>query len=128
MLYNEGWFFSARNSVPENCMKCLSAMLALVLSASFAAAQDTPMLTAAHKLQADLQKALPGSSLSDDEKTKINADAAQLVTNATIRAQGGTPDRKAAGMEIGKQSSKFQPADAEIIKQDLRDIQAAAQK
>jgi hypothetical protein len=109
-------------------MKCLSAMLALVLSASFAAAQDTPMLTAAHKLQADLQKALPGSSLSDDEKTKINADAAQLVTNATIRAQGGTPDRKAAGMEIGKQSSKFQPADAEIIKQDLRDIQAAAQK
>ena len=110
-------------------MKFRSAFLALVLSASFAVAQDTPQLTAARKLQADIQKGLPGSSLSDDEKTKINADATQLVTNATLRAQGGTPDRqlgRAAGMDIGKQAEKFQPADAAQIKQDLKALQAAA--
>jgi hypothetical protein len=110
-------------------MKFRSAFLGLVLSASFVAAQDTPQLTAARKLQADIQKGLPGSSLSDDEKTKINGDAAQLVTNATMRAQGGAPDRKlgkAAGMDIGKQADKFQPADAALIKQDLKALQAAA--
>jgi hypothetical protein len=110
-------------------MKFRSAFLGLILSASFVAAQDTPQLTAARKLQADIQKGLPASSLSDDEKTKINGDAAQLVTNATMRAQGGTPDRKlgkAAGMDIGKQADKFQPADATLIKQDLKTLQAAA--
>ncbi len=112
-------------------MKLRSTLLAVLLSASFSVAQDTPQLTAARKLQADVQKALPGSSLTDDEKTKINADAALLVNNATVRAQGGSPDRKAgraAGMEIGKQASKFQPADAAQIKQDLQELQAAAQK
>jgi hypothetical protein len=109
----------------------LIAALAISISASFAAAQtaETPQLAAAHKLQADLDKALPSSSLSDDEKTQLKADATQLVTNATMRAQGGTPDRKAgraAGMEIGKQSSKLQPADAEVIKADLKALQAAA--
>jgi hypothetical protein len=105
---------------------------AVVLSASFAAAQtaETPQLAAAHKLQADLQKALPTSSLNEDEKTQLTSDAALLVTNATTRAQGGSPDRKAgraAGTDIGKKAAKLQPEDGELIKQDLKALQAAAQ-
>jgi hypothetical protein len=94
-------------------------------------AQDTPQVTAANKLQADIAKALPASSLSDDEKARITADAKLLVTNAGIRAKGGSPDRKAgraAGMEIGKTASggKLQSADAETIREDLKNLQAAA--
>ena len=108
------------------------AIAAAVISASLAVAQttETPQLTAAHKLQADLQKALPNSTLSEEEKTQVTAEATQLVTNATMRAQGGTPDRKAgraAGMDIGKKSSKLAPADAELIQGDLKALQAAAQ-
>lgn len=111
-------------------MRFKGLILALALSAGVAFAQDTPQLQAAKKLQADVQKALPSSSLTDEEKAKVSADADLLVKNATTRAQGGMPDRRAgraAGQEIGKSTSKLQPADAEIIKQDLKALQAAAQ-
>jgi hypothetical protein len=106
--------------------------LLLCASAQVALAQDTPMVAAANKLQADVAKALPASSLSEDEKTKLTADTTQLVTNANKRAKGETPDRKAgraAGMDIAKQvsSGKLQSTDAAVIKQGLKDLQAAAQ-
>ena len=98
-----------------------------------ALAQSTSMVTAAVKLQADIAKALPASTLSADEKSQITADAAQLLTNANVRAKGETPDRsagRAAGMDIGKKvsSGKLQQADAELIQQDLKALQAAAQQ
>jgi hypothetical protein len=105
----------------------------LLACCAMAMAQDTPMVTAANKLQADIAKALPGSTLSEDEKAQMTADAAQLVTNANKRAKGETPDRtagRAAGMDIGKKvsSGKLQSADAQLIQQDLKDLQAAAQQ
>ena len=98
-----------------------------------AMAQSTPMVTAANKLQADIAKALPASTFNADEKSKITADAAQLVTNANVRAKGGMPDRsagRAAGMDISQKASsgKLQKADAELIQQDLKALQAAAQQ
>jgi hypothetical protein len=110
-------------------------LLAFTLAACsvMAMAQSTPMVTAAGKLQADIAGALPASTLSADEKSQMTADAAQLVTNANLRAKGETPDRsagRAAGMDIGKKvsSGKLQKADAEQIQQDLKALQAAAQQ
>ena len=109
--------------------------LAFTLAASsvMAMAQSTPMVAAAEKLQLDIAKAVPASALSADEKSQISADATQLVTNANLRAKGETPDRsagRAAGMDIGKKvsSGKLQKADAELIQQDLKALQAAAQQ
>ena len=98
-----------------------------------AMAQSTPMVAAAEKLQADLAKAVPASNLSADEKTQLSADATQLVTNAKLRAKGEMPDRsagRAAGIDISKKvsSGKFQEADATLIQQDLKALQAAAQQ
>lgn len=110
-------------------------LLAFTLSTCcvMAMAQSTPMVTAANKLQADIAKALPASTLSADEKSQITADATQLVTNANLRAKGQTPDRsagRAAGMDISKKlsSGKLQKTDAELIQQDLKALQAAAQQ
>ena len=55
------------------------------------------------------------------------------MTNANLRAKGETPDRsagRAAGMDIGKKvsSGKLQKTDAELIQQDLKALQAAAQQ
>jgi hypothetical protein len=112
-------------------MKHSFLAITLLACCGIATAQDTPMVAAANKLQADIAKALPASTLSDDEKTKMTADAAQLVTNANKRAKGETPDRgagRAAGMDIGKQikGGKLQSADAEVIRADLKALQAAA--
>lgn len=112
-------------------MKGFVLVFTLLTCCGMAMAQDTPMVTAANKLQADITKALPASTLTDDEKAKMTADAAQLVTNANKRAKGETPDRsagRAAGMDIGKtvSSGKLQSPDAEVIRQDLKDLQAAA--
>jgi hypothetical protein len=114
-------------------MKNLLLAFTLLTCCGAAVAQSTPMVTAANKLQADIAKALPASTFSADEKSKLTADAAQLVTNANARAKGETPDRsagRAAGMDIGKKASsgKLQTADAEVIQQDLKDLQAAAQR
>jgi hypothetical protein len=112
-------------------MKGFVLALTLLASCVMATAQDTPMVAAANKLQADIAKALPASTLSDDEKAKMTADATQLITNANKRAKGEAPDRsagRAAGMDIGKKisSGKLQKTDAEVIRQDLKDLQAAA--
>ena len=69
----------------------------------------------------------------DAQLTLDETDAAQLVTNANARAKGETPDRsagRAAGMDINKKASsgKLQTADAKLIQQDLKDLQAAAQR
>ncbi len=114
-------------------MKSYLFAFTLATCCAMAMAQSTPMVTAAGKLQADIAKALPASTLSADEKSQITADATQLVTNANLRAKGETPDRsagRAAGMDIGKEvsSGKLQKADAELIQQDLKDLQAAAQQ
>jgi hypothetical protein len=90
---------------------------------------STPLLSAAHKLQSDVSQAQGASSLSSAEKSQVEADTAQLVTNATLRAQGKTPDRMAgrrAAEDIGKKLDRFRPADGAIIKQDLLALQAAA--
>lgn len=105
----------------------------LLTCCGMAMAQSTPMVTAANKLQADIAKALPASTLSADEKSQMTTDATQLVTNANARAKGETPDRsagRAAGMDIGKKvsSGKLATADAQLIQQDLKDLQAAAQQ
>jgi hypothetical protein len=114
-------------------MKNYLLAFTLITCCGMAMAQSTPMVAAANKLQADITKALPASTLSADEKSQITADATQLVTNANLRAKGETPDRsagRAAGMDIGKKvsSGKLQKADAELIQQDLKDLQAAAQQ
>jgi hypothetical protein len=114
-------------------MKNYLLAFTLVTCCGLAMAQSTPMVTAANKLQADLAKALPASTFSVDEKLQLTADATQLVTNANLRAKGETPDRsagRAAGMDISKKlsSGKLQKADAEVIQQDLKDLQAAAQQ
>ena len=114
-------------------MKNYLLAFTLATCSVMALAQSTPMVTAANKLQADIAKALPASTLSADEKSQITADATQLVTNASLRAKGETPDRsagRAAGMDIGKKvsSGKLQTADAELIQQDLKALQAAAQQ
>ena len=114
-------------------MKGYLLVLTLATCSVMAMAQSTPMVTAANKLQADIAKALPASTLSADEQSQITADATQLVTNANLRAKGETPDRNAgrtAGMDIGKKvsSGKLQKADAELIQQDLKALQAAAQQ
>ena len=114
-------------------MKNYLLAFTLATCCGMAMAQSTPMVTAASKLQADIAKALPASTLSADEKSQITADATQLVTNASLRAKGETPDRsagRAAGMDIGKKvsSGKLQTADAELIQQDLKAFQAAAQQ
>jgi hypothetical protein len=114
-------------------MKGFILAFTLLTCCGAAVAQSTPMVTAANKLQADITKALPASTFSDDEKSKLTADAAQLVTNANARAKGETPDRsagRAAGMDISKKvsSGKLQTADTQVIQQDLKDLQAAAQQ
>ena len=114
-------------------MKGYLLAFTLATCSVMALAQSTPMVTAADKLQADIAKALPASTLSADEKSQITADATQLVTNANLRAKGETPDRSAgrvAGMDISKKvsSGKFLTADAEQIQQDLKALQAAAQQ
>ena len=114
-------------------MKGYLLAFTLVACGVMAVAQSSPMVTAADKLQADITKALPASTLSADEKSQMTADAAQLVTNANLRAKGQTPDRsagRAAGMDIGQKASsgKLQKADAELIQQDLKALQAAAQQ
>ncbi len=114
-------------------MKGFLLAFTLATCSVMAMAQSTPMVTAAGKLQADIAKALPASTLSADEKSQMTADATQLVTNANLRAKGETPDRsagRAAGMDIGKKvsSGKLQKADAELIQQDLKALQAAAQQ
>ena len=111
----------------------LSSRIDAATCCVMAMAQSTPMVTAANKLQADIAKALPASTLSADEKSQITADATQLVTNANLRAKGETPDRsagRAAGMDISKKvsSGKLQKTDAELIQQDLKALQAAAQQ
>jgi hypothetical protein len=121
------------NRIEAKTMKNLLLAFTLLTCCGAAVAQSTPMVTAANKLQADIAKALPASTFSADEKSKLTADAAQLVTNANARAKGETPDRsagRAAGMDIGKKASsgKLQTADAEVIHQDLKDLQAAAQR
>lgn len=110
-------------------------LLAFTLAACcvMALAQGTPVVAAAEKLQVDIAKAVHVSTLSTDEKSQISADAHQLVANANLRAKGETPDRgagRAAGMDIGKKlsSGKFLDADAELIRQDLKDLQAATQQ
>jgi len=120
---------------PQKAKAMQGYLLAFTLATCsvMALAQSTSMVTAAVKLQADIAKALPASALSADEKSQITADAAQLVTNANVRAKGETPDRsagRAAGMDIGKKvsSGKLQQADAELIQQDLKALQAAAQQ
>jgi hypothetical protein len=120
---------------PKEAKPMKGYLLAFTLATCgvMAMAQSTPMVTAAEKLQADIAKALPASTLSADEKSQITADATQLVTNANLRAKGETPDRsagRAAGMDIGKKvsSGKLQKADAELIQQDLKALQAAAQQ
>jgi hypothetical protein len=105
----------------------------LVTCSVMAMAQSTPLVAAAEKLQVDIAKAVHASALSADEKSQISADATQLVTNANLRAKAETPDRsagRAAGMDISKKVSggKFLTADAEMIEQDLKDLQAAAQQ
>src|ERR1700735_2795919 len=95
--------------------------------------QSKPMVTAANKLQSDIAKALPASTLSADKKSQITADATQLVTNANLRAKGETPDRsagRAAGMDIGQKASsgKLQKADAELIQQDLKALSGGGQQ
>jgi hypothetical protein len=117
----------------EKPMKGYLVAFTLAACGVMAMAQSTPMVAAAGKLQADIAKALPASTLSEDEKSQITADATQLVTNANLRAKGETPDRsagRAAGMDIGKKvsSGKLQKADAELIQQDLKALQAAAQQ
>ncbi len=114
-------------------MKKYLLAFTLVTCCGMAMALSTPMVAAANKLQADIAKALPASTLSADEKSQITADATQLVTNANLRAKGETPDRsagRAAGMDIGKKASsgKLQKEDAELIQQDLKDLQTAAQQ
>jgi hypothetical protein len=120
---------------PNEAKTMKGYLLAFILATccGMAMAQSTPMVAAANKLQADIAKALPASTLSADEKSQITADATQLVTNANLRAKSETPDRsagRAAGMDIGKKvsSGKLQKADAELIQQDLKDLQAAAQQ
>jgi hypothetical protein len=114
-------------------MKGYVVAFTLATCSVMAMAQSTPMETAAHKLQADVAQAVPASTFSADEKSQLTADTAQLVTNASLRAKGQTPDRsagRAAGMDISKKvsSGKFQKTDAELIQQDLKDLQAAAQQ
>ena len=86
-------------------MKGYLLAFTLATCCGMAMAQSTPMVAAANKLQADIAKALPASTLTTDEKSQITADAIQLVTNANLRAKGETPDRsagRAAGMDIAK--------------------------
>ena len=114
-------------------MKGYLLVFTLATCSVMAMAQSTPMVAAADKLQVDIAKALHASTLNADEKAQISADATQLVTNANLRAKGETPDRsagRAAGMDIGKKvsSGKLQKADAELIQQDLKALQAAAQQ
>src|ERR1700730_6994175 len=114
-------------------MKGYLLAFTLVTCSVMAMAQSTPMVAAADKLQVDIAKAVPASTLSADEKSQISADATQLVTNANLRAKGETPDRsagRAAGMDISKKvsSGKLQTADTQVIQQDLKDLQAAAQQ
>ena len=114
-------------------MKGYLLVFTLPTCSVMAMAQSTPVVAAAEKLQADIAKALPASTLSADEKSQITADATQLVTNANLRAKGQTPDRsagRAAGTDISKKVSsvKFLRADSELIQQDLLALQAAAQQ
>ena len=114
-------------------MKGYLLVFTLATCSVMALAQSTPMVAAAEKLQADIAKAVPVSTLSAEEKSQISADASQLVTNANLRAKGETPDRsagRAAGMDISKKvsSGKLLTADAELIQQDLKALQAAAQQ
>src|ERR1700733_8141690 len=76
-------------------MKSFILAFTLLTCCGAAVAQSTPMVTAANKLQADIAKALPASTFSADEKSKLTADAAQLVTNANARAKGETPGQRA---------------------------------
>jgi hypothetical protein len=117
----------------EKTMKGYLLAFTLATCSVMAMAQSTPMVAAADKLQVDIAKAVPASTLSAEEKSQISADATQLVTNANLRAKGETPDRsagRAAGMDISKKvsSGKFLTADAELIQQDLKALQAAAQQ
>jgi hypothetical protein len=109
-----------------------TTFLFCLLSAGIAQTSSvTPQLAASEKLQADLMKALPATTLTGDEKAKLIADADRLVANASLGAQGGSPDRmtgRAAAEEIGKmsQSGKFFSEDAARLRQDLKSLQAAA--
>jgi len=107
------------------------ALMLFVTGSTVWSQSQTPMQTAVMKLQADLQKASATSNLTVSEKQQLDTDVARLQNNASLRAKGANPDRKAghdAAMDIGKKASSgsFRAEDAELIKKDLKMLQAAA--
>lgn len=104
----------------------LPVLLATLLAAPLSLFADslTPMQTAAHQLQSDLNQALDHSSFNARQRYSLSQDAAQLVKAADRRAAGRRMNRRdlrtsAKELLHAFDSGSFQVGDVSMLNSDF---------
>ncbi len=112
-----------RNSLKKYFLPVLFATL-LAAPLPLLAGSMTPMQTAAHQLQSDLNQALDQSTFNARQRYNLSQDAAELVKAADRRAQGRRMDRRElrkSAKELLKafDSGSFQVGDVSMLNSDF---------
>lgn len=107
----------------------VAGSLALPLAAE---QQYTPMQMAARRLQSDLEASLPGTSLTQSQKTGMLDEVKVLMNLAGLQGNGKRPDLtaiKAAESDLDKSfsSGKFKLRTEGQLQVDLENFKAAAE-